>query len=121
MTILPVRRRRLALIWPSLVFALVAFVAVAAHPDPARAIGENVETFTLDNGLEVVVIPDRRAPVVTHMVWYRVGAADEAPGESGVRTARFPALSPRSVARKTPSPRSTTPRISSASRKSILG
>ena len=42
------------------------------------------ETFTLSNGLEVVVITDRRAPVVTHMLWYRVGAADEGPGESGL-------------------------------------
>src|SRR5690606_34920533 len=41
------------------------------------------ETFTLRNGLEVVVITDRRAPVVTHMVWYRVGAADEPRGRSG--------------------------------------
>jgi zinc protease len=40
--------------------------------------------FTLDNGMQVVVIPDRRAPVVTHMVWYRVGAADEPPGVSGI-------------------------------------
>lgn len=43
-----------------------------------------VETFTMDNGMQVVVIPDHRAPVVTHMVWYRVGAADEPAGESGV-------------------------------------
>ncbi len=42
------------------------------------------ETFTLRNGLEVVVITDRRAPVVTHMLWYRVGAADEPRGSSGV-------------------------------------
>ena len=32
----------------------------------------------------MVVIPDRRTPVVTHMVWYRVGAADETPGKSGL-------------------------------------
>lgn len=38
----------------------------------------------LANGMEVVVIPDRRAPVVTHMVWYRVGGADEPPGKSGI-------------------------------------
>ena len=38
----------------------------------------------LDNGLEVVVVPDTRAPVVTHMVWYRVGAADEPQGKSGI-------------------------------------
>jgi zinc protease len=42
------------------------------------------ETFTLNNGLQVVVITDRRAPVVTHMVWYRVGAADEPRGSSGI-------------------------------------
>jgi zinc protease len=39
---------------------------------------------TLDNGLEVVVIPDNRAPVVTHMIWYKVGAADEPKGKSGI-------------------------------------
>jgi len=42
------------------------------------------ETFTLRNGLQVVVITDRRAPVVTHMLWYRVGAADEPRGHSGI-------------------------------------
>ncbi len=40
--------------------------------------------FTLDNGMAVLVLPDHRAPVVTHMVWYRVGAMDEAPGKSGI-------------------------------------
>lgn len=42
------------------------------------------DTFSLDNGMEVVVIPDHRAPVVTHMVWYKVGAVDEDPGKSGI-------------------------------------
>lgn len=62
----------------------LAFVAVAllsaAH---AREL-PRPETFTLRNGLEVVVITDRRAPVVTHMIWYRVGAADEPRGHSGI-------------------------------------
>lgn len=40
--------------------------------------------FKLANGMHVVVVPDTRAPVVTHMVWYRVGAADEPPGVSGI-------------------------------------
>ena len=44
----------------------------------------NVAHFTLQNGLEVVVVPDHRAPVVTHMIWYKVGAADETPGKSGL-------------------------------------
>lgn len=42
------------------------------------------ETFTLENGMDVVVLPDHRAPVVTHMVWYKVGAVDEAEGKSGI-------------------------------------
>jgi zinc protease len=38
----------------------------------------------LDNGMDIVVIPDHRAPVVTHMVWYRNGSADDPPGKSGI-------------------------------------
>jgi zinc protease len=41
-------------------------------------------SFTLGNGLQVVVIPDHRTPVVTQMVWYKVGSADETPGKSGL-------------------------------------
>jgi zinc protease len=41
-------------------------------------------TFSLANGLQVVVIPDRRTPVVTQMIWYKVGSADETPGKSGL-------------------------------------
>ena len=42
------------------------------------------ETFTLENGMEVVVLPDHRAPVVTHMIWYKVGAVDDPKGKSGI-------------------------------------
>ena len=41
-------------------------------------------TFTLANGLQVVVIQDHRTPVVTQMIWYKVGSADETPGKSGL-------------------------------------
>jgi zinc protease len=41
-------------------------------------------TFTLPNGMQVVVIPDHRTPVVTQMIWYKVGSADETPGKSGL-------------------------------------
>jgi zinc protease len=41
-------------------------------------------SFTLANGMQVVVIPDHRTPVVTQMVWYKVGSADETPGKSGL-------------------------------------
>ncbi len=50
----------------------------------AQSSGQKVSDFTLANGLELVVIPDHRAPVVTHMIWYKVGAADETPGKSGL-------------------------------------
>ncbi len=55
--------------------------AQAAQPSPASNLAFHGK---LDNGLEVVVVPDTRAPVVTHMVWYRVGAADEPQGKSGI-------------------------------------
>lgn len=50
----------------------------------AAATQTRVSEFTLANGMRVVVVPDHRAPVVTHMVWYRVGAADEPRGVSGI-------------------------------------
>src|SRR3954462_1682126 len=46
--------------------------------------GPEVSSFTLDNGLDVVVVPDHRVPVVTHMIWYRNGSADDPVGQSGI-------------------------------------
>jgi zinc protease len=54
-----------------------------AAGDPSRA-GATVSHFRLENGLEVVVIPDMRTPVVTHMIWYKNGAADDPIGKSGI-------------------------------------
>jgi zinc protease len=51
---------------------------------PLPAIADDVTTFTLDNGLDVLVIEDHRAPAVTQMVWYKVGSADEPRGHSGI-------------------------------------
>ena len=56
-------------------------------------LAEKVTDFTLPNGLQVVVIEDHRAPVVVHMVWYRVGAAD-APAQGGVGPQRLRAALP---------------------------
>ena len=44
----------------------------------------DAESFFLDNGLEVVVIENKRAPVVSSMIWYNVGSADEGYGKSGL-------------------------------------
>jgi zinc protease len=60
--------------------AAIALALIAAAPLRAA----EVTRFALDNGMEVVVLEDRRAPVVVHMRWYRVGAADEPPGKSGI-------------------------------------
>ena len=61
-------------------FAVAAALTAHAQSTPPS----NISHFSLANGLEVVVVPDRRAPVVTHMLWYKVGAADEPPGKSGI-------------------------------------
>ncbi|MBM7068506.1 pitrilysin family protein [Actibacterium sp. 188UL27-1] len=65
-------------------FRAVILSAAVVAPNLTQAAEEGVTTFSLENGMDVVVIADDRAPVVVHMVWYRVGAADEAPGQSGI-------------------------------------
>src|SRR5437764_8844540 len=67
--------------------SLAAWCAIAMLAGTSRseaASGPDIAHFTLANGLEVVVIPDHRTAVVTHMVWYKVGAADESPGKTGL-------------------------------------
>nr|WP_157056534.1 pitrilysin family protein [Pseudorhodobacter aquimaris] len=63
--------------------SLLLTLVLGAFP-ASSALADNVSTFTLENGLEAVVIEDHRAPVVTHMVWYKTGSADELPGKSGI-------------------------------------
>jgi zinc protease len=66
-----------------------AAAAAPAAPGPApvaelvRRVDIPYERFTLDNGLEVVVHEDRKAPVVAVSVWYNVGSKDEPPGRTG--------------------------------------
>ncbi len=69
---------------PVLSTALALLLSSAAAGAQEQAKMDEVSSFLLDNGLEVVVIPDRRAPVVTHMLWYKVGGSDEEPGKSGI-------------------------------------
>jgi zinc protease len=60
------------------------FLGVSGALAEAPLVAPDTSFFVLDNGLQVVVIPDHRAPVVTQMVWYKVGAADEELGKSGI-------------------------------------
>ena len=65
--------------------ALGALFALALPTTAALARdNEDVTHFTLNNGMEVVVVEDHRAPSVQQMVWYRAGSADEPKGSSGV-------------------------------------
>jgi len=62
--------------------ATLALLALTlARPAAAE---DAVTTFRLENGLDVVVIEDHRAPVVVQQIWYRAGSADEPAGKSGI-------------------------------------
>lgn len=63
-------------LWLLCAFVLISFQAKASVFNP--------ETFMLKNGMQVVLIPNNRVPVVNHMVWYKVGSADEPIGKSGI-------------------------------------
>ena len=86
---------------------------------------EQVTDYMLDNGMQVVVIEDHRAPVVVHMVWYKAGSGEEDPGVSGVahflehllfkksktRSQEFSELLPKMEAAGTPLPALIIPAI----------
>jgi zinc protease len=61
-----------------------AVALVLSTGAPVHAQGMSIADFKLANGLQVIVIPDHRTPVVTHLITYRVGSADEPPGKSGI-------------------------------------
>jgi zinc protease len=65
-------------------FLAFGWTAYAVPGSAETAPAASVAHYTLANGLELVVVPDRRTPVVTHMIWYKVGSADEPPGKSGI-------------------------------------
>lgn len=63
---------------------LALFCLLCLAPLVRAQTGPSLTEFTLDNGLQAIVIEDHRQPVVTHMLWYRAGSADETPGKSGI-------------------------------------
>jgi zinc protease len=67
-----------------LALALMADLSGAGVRAQTTVTSARPATFTLANGMQVVVIPDHRTPVVTQMIWYKVGSADETPGKSGL-------------------------------------
>lgn len=66
------------------IWKVITFMLALTQPYSPIHAAPRVAEFSLDNGMTVVVIPDTRSPVVTHMIWYKVGAADEPKGISGI-------------------------------------
>lgn len=62
----------------TILLALICFAI------PADAAVFYPTSFTLANGLQVIVVPNHLAPAVTQMVWYKVGSSDEVPGKTGL-------------------------------------
>lgn len=71
-------------VWRGMRIWVVSLAVVPVLALPGQAQVFNPATYELDNGMQVVVVENHRAPVVTHMVWYRAGAADEPAGKSGI-------------------------------------
>lgn len=61
---------------------VIVWLVATLLPQPGRT--EDLSVFELPNGMTIAVVADRRLPVVTHMVFYRVGSADEPRGKSGL-------------------------------------
>lgn len=77
-------RRSVSLTCRQVVVPFLAMMILGLFSCLSRAAVFSPETATLDNGMQVVLVENHRAPVVTHMVWYKVGSADEPLGVSGI-------------------------------------
>jgi zinc protease len=75
--------KRTALFFALAGMVMFSFLGKGFSREPGTGVFKP-ETATLSNGMRIVVIRNHRVPVVTHMVWYSVGAADEGLGESGI-------------------------------------
>ena len=85
-TILAPRPSRRQLLTGAAAIAAARFLAPASALAKAPAAGSDFQfsQFQLANGLDVILVPDHRLPVVTHTVWYKVGAGDEGAGQHGM-------------------------------------
>lgn len=63
------------------IYAVLLFLSLSISPANAKLFG--AENFFLDNGLQVIVIPNHKAPIVKQMLWYKAGAVDEESGRGG--------------------------------------
>lgn len=70
--------------WASRFLRGAATAAVLFSAGQAGAAMFDPKTFNLPNGLQVVLVENHRVPAIVQMVWYRIGAADEPRGKSGI-------------------------------------
>ena len=67
-----------------LILATLTISSIQAYGQPELEVPDiEFETFTLDNGLTVVVHEDRKVPMVAVNIWYHVGSKNEKPGKTG--------------------------------------
>ena len=73
-----------ARIRPLLAAVLAGLVTLGAHTARAQAVPAlRYETYTLPNGLQVILSEDHSVPLVAVDTWYHVGSGDEKPGRTG--------------------------------------
>lgn len=65
-------------------FTILCFLPLSVSFSLAKGIPDNISQFSLENGLNIIVIENHRAPIVNHTIWYDVGASDDPPGKSGL-------------------------------------
>ncbi|PIR39004.1 MAG: peptidase M16 [Alphaproteobacteria bacterium CG11_big_fil_rev_8_21_14_0_20_39_49] len=66
------------------IFSFIIIILLGFYPKVSIAKSFGAKGFTLDNGMQVVVIPNTKVSAVSHMVWYKIGAVDEPLGKSGI-------------------------------------
>ena len=65
-------------------YHIISLLLLLAYSPITQAQLFNGEEFKLDNGMRVVVVPNHKAPIIKHMVWYKVGSVDEVSGKGGL-------------------------------------
>ena len=68
----------------SIFFSLYIISTNQGHSEEFDLTTFGATYFQLENGMDIVTIPNHRSPVVVHMVWYRVGSGDDPNGKSGL-------------------------------------
>ena len=66
----------------TIIFLMFLFVSI--NLDASIKFSERLEEYSLENGLKVILIEDKRSPAVVNSIWYRVGSSNEISGKTGI-------------------------------------